>query len=297
MGSREQSTGARSILFNELQNLVTEKFTTLRAKSIQFGNTNLEYPQVGSALNSDSYIKHEETMLSLKSLSALFDVVSPNDVELERMPSSFKVSNPLHMIENIIQKRNGVLAEDDRVYLVYRLLNSISYFVSLQGFEKSGIHTLWVVYRSTEKENSFAFAIAPGAKPSLAWRLVEASAIPITTEKHPDDYNVEIMEASKILKAALSALMLFDPTKFDYDGLRNMRVLEDEIKSKEVELFTPIDGLPTAHYVLKSSMASAMSSCVSEHIEELKHNGNKGFSEIFLKLEDAEHEHEKQVHF
>jgi hypothetical protein len=134
LGSREQSTGARSIFFNELLKLVTEKYLTLRAHSIRFGNSILSSSEVGSALNSDGYIKHEGAQLSLRSLSALFDVVSPNDIELERMYSnSIKVSNPLKLIANIKLNTDGVLSTDDRVYLVYRLLNSISYFVSLQG--------------------------------------------------------------------------------------------------------------------------------------------------------------------
>ena len=153
-----------------------------------------------------------------------------------------------------------------------------------------------MAYRSTENDNYFAFAIAPGAKPSLAWRLVESSAIPLPAEKHPDDYNVEIVEASNILRNVLSALMVVNPINFDYVGLRNMRALENEIKRKEVELFTPIDNLPTAHKVLKNSMTSVLSSCVSEHIKDLKHNVNKGFAGIGLELERVEHQ-EKKVEF
>jgi hypothetical protein len=78
-------------------------------------------------------------------------------------------------------------------------------------------------------------------------------------------------------------------------GLRIMRELEDEIKRKEMELFAPIDDLPTAQFVLKSSMAVVMSSCVSEHINELKYNQIMGFSGIFSKLERVEEHQVMQV--
>jgi len=125
----------------------------------------------------------------------------------------------------------------------------------------------------------------------LAWQLVESSAIPLPAEKHPsDDPDSEFLDASEILKTALSLLIEVDVKKYEYVGLRNMRELEDNIKSKEMEFFAPFDDLPTAQFVLKSSMTSVMSSCVSEHIKELKYNQIMGFSEIGSKLERVEHQ-------
>jgi len=302
MGSREQSTGARSIFFNELLNLVTEKYSTLRAHSVQFGNTLLKTSEVGTALfKSEGCIMHEGAQLSLWSLSALFGVAPSQYIDRKRKHfRSVEVSNPsLRSIARIKPNSDGFLAGDDRVNLVYRLTNSISYFISLQGLLTSGdrsIHTLWVVYRFIETDAYSAFAIAPGAKPSLAWQLVESSAIPLPAECQPPDHpDKDIVEASEILKTALALLVEVDVVKYEYVGLQIMKELEDLIKEKEKELFCPIDDLPTAHYVLKSSMPSAMSSCVSEHIKELKYNPNKGFGEIGLKLERVEHQKKKVV--
>jgi len=253
---------------------------------------------VGSALfKSEGFIIHEGVQLSLWSLSALFGVAPSQYIDPKRKSSSsIVVNSTLRSIASIKPNSEGVLGGDDRVNLVYRLINSISYFVSLQGLlteGERGIHTLWVVYRTKETNSYSAYAIAPGTKPSLAWRLVESSAIPLPAENDPSD---DIMEASEILNTALSLLMIeVDVIKYEYVGLRNMRGLGDDIKSMEMKLFAPMDDLPTAHYVLKSCMTLALSSCVSENVKELKHNVRKGFSEIGLKLETAEHQEQKQV--
>jgi hypothetical protein len=296
IGSGERSTGARSIFLNELLNLVVDKFSTLRAQSIQFGNTLLNSSGVESALQFEGYIKHDGAQLSLRGLSALFGLASSPAVGRKFSDSITGSSNSLRSIGSIKPNSDEILAGDDRVNLEYRLISCFSYIVSLQGlltFGEKGIHTLWVVYRSKATNTYSAYAIAPGAKPSLAWRLIESSAIPMPAEKHPDDFNAEIMETSDILKNALSILVEVDTTKFEYVGLRILRELEDRIKIKEMDLFAPIDEFPNAHYVLKSSMISALSSCVSEHIKELKYNLNKGFADIGIKLEHQE----KQVFF
>jgi hypothetical protein len=232
-------------------------------------------------------------------LSALFGVSPSLDIHPKKNYfSSVEASNPLRSIASIKPNIDGVLAGDDRVNLMYRLTNCISYFISLQGlltFGDKAIHTLWVAYRSIETDTYSAFAIAPGAKPSLAWQLVVASAIPLSAEKHPHDSDSELMKASEILKTALSLMIDVDTEKYEYVGLRIMRKVENDIKSKEMELFSPIDDLPTAYYVLKSSMTSALSSCVSEHIMELKHNVKSCFSDIGLRLEATEHQEQTQV--
>ena len=287
MGSREESTGARSNFFNELFKLVTEKYSTLRACSIQFGSTFLDSLDVEAVLfRSEGIIRHEGSKLSLWRLSSLFGVSRK-----KKYSSSVEVSNPLRLIEGIKPNSDGVLGGDDRINLVYRLKNSIPYFVSLQGLGDRSVHTLWVVYRSTETNSCYAYAIAPGAKPSLAWELVKESAIPLPQEKFLDDCDSEFMEASEILKTVLFHLIEVDVKKYEYVGLQNMREIQDDIKSKEMELFRPIDDLPAAHYVLKSSMISAS---VKNHIQELKCNVNKGFSEIGRTLERFDHQ-QKQV--
>jgi len=217
MGSIEQSTGARSIFLNELLKLVTEKYSTLRAHSIQFGNTLLNSSDVGSALfKSEGYIKHEGAQLSLWTLSALFGAAPSQYIDRKwNYSRSVEVSNPsLRSIASIKPNSDGVLAGDDFVNLVYRLTHSTSYFVSLQGlmtFGDKGIHTLWVEYRCIGTNAFSAFAIAPGAKPCLAWQLVEASAISLPAKNIPyDDSDSEILEASEILKTALSLLIEVD---------------------------------------------------------------------------------------
>jgi len=300
VGSSKQSTGARSIFFNELLKLVAEKYSTLRADSIQFGNVLLNSSDVDAALQDGDHISYEGSQFSLKGLSALFKLDSSHDTGHLRSSELIDSKNSLRSIANIKPNSDGVLAGDDRVNLVYRLLNSISYILSLQGLRTlgdKGIHTLWVVYRSTVTKTNSTYAIAPGAKPSLTWQLVEASEIPLD-EKLADDRNFnttsEMIEVSEILKTALFVLDVVDPNKFDYVGLRNMRDVEIKIKSKEIEFFTPIDDLPTAHYVLKSSLPSAMSSFVSDHIKDLKYNLNLGFAEIGFNLNSIERQ-EKQV--
>jgi len=297
IGSSDQSTDARSIFFNELLKLVTEKYSTLRAHSIQFGSTLLNTSEVKSSISeSESNIIHKGAQLSLRTLSALFGITLSLDIDPRRkIYSSIEVSSTLRSIASVKPNSDGVLVGDDRVNLVYRLTNSIPYFVALQGlltFGDRGIHTLWIVYRSIETDVYSSFAIAPGAKPSLAWQFVEASAIPLPAEYDPSD---EILQASEILNTALSLLIEVDTKKYEYVGLRNMRELEVDIKIKENELFSPIDDLLTAPYVLKSSITSALSSCVSEHIEDLKHNIKRGFAEIGMRLETAEHQVQTQV--
>jgi len=297
-GSSDKSTGARSVFFNELLNLVAEKYPSLRAQSIQFGTTLFNLSDVQSCIYSGGFIESKGMQLSLRRISALFGL---NAAATTTTPSShvgntsmtlFSLYNsPLGVLKNSLSQltlnTEGELDVDDHVNLVYVLLNCVPCIVSLQGLPTSrvrGIHTLWVVYRSTETNVTSVFAIASGAKPTLAWRLVDESAIHNILTRDSDQSSTIVL-ASDILKTALSYLQVVKLKPLEYIGLRDLRDLEDKIKHNEDKYFAPIDDSPTAHYILKSNMSLAVGAYISGHFKDLKNNLIQGFADIGKKVE------------
>jgi len=303
-GFDDKSTGARAIFFNELLKLVVEKYPSLRANGIQLGHNIFDTPAKieNMVLQCDS-----GNWASLRGLSVLFDInnkaLYPSSSEdtfneanlfkVERMSESLqKLSDRVAMLKNT-RKNNDELSNEDFIDLNYLLLKCILDIIILQRLPRVGrncIHTLWVVYRSTDSNKTSVFAIAPGAKAILPWKFVKGSEI-----VHPVDTisidGSEISQASEVLKDTLHLIKLVVPDVWKFEGLTNLQECTSDIMYKERDLFAQMDDASsTDSFVLKEDKLLALATSSFGDLTNLKESQINGFKDVGSKIESVQHQ-------
>jgi len=127
----------------------------------------------------------------------------------------------------------------------------------LSRLTRGGVHTLWILFRSKDSQSDCVFAIAPGAHAGLPWKFVQSSRLTLPVQ-NAVTRGSNILQATTILKEVLTFLDLVVPPQWLFIGLSDLQKLQENIKYKERELFTPIDVASPNHFLLKEDMQLAL---------------------------------------